>query len=112
MTTTTRMINGQEVSEQEFHDRLPSKLDELLSGGETNCAQTSKGWPRESLSLGVHPSQVAEAMEYARKIGIPTEFNPVNGRAIMKDPGHQKRYAGHFGYTDLTERNITSRVQS
>ncbi len=104
------LINGKEVTQEEF--LRDNKLDELLSGEpvQTLLGQSSKGWPRVSDSLAVHPRQAKEAFEQARALGVPTEFNR-KGQPIITDPGHQKKLARALGVVDLTERNNTSRVE-
>jgi len=68
-------------------------------------------WPMKSYALGVLPSQVKQAMEHAKSIGVPTEFCPKTGDAIFTSRLHRKRYAeatGHYdrngGYGDPQKR--------
>lgn len=56
-------------------------------------------WPLLSDAAGVQPDQIPEAMEHARKVGIPTDFTP-DGRAIFTDRGHRKRYCEAIGLYD------------
>lgn len=77
--------------------------------GQTGLGQSSKGWPRTSLSMGVHPDQIPEAMEAARQFGVPTEFSP-SGEPILTSPGHQKRYAATLGYVDRGTRIFTDNI--
>ncbi len=94
-------------------NRTPEKcnLCELFASATSGLGQSPAGWPRSSLSMGVHPTQVAEATEHARKMGIPTEFTP-GGEPIMTSPGHQKRYAKEIcGFVDCGRRVNTSRVE-
>ena len=77
---------------------------------------TPGNWPMESEALGVHPSQIADATEHARSIGIPTEFTP-DGLAILRDREHRRRYCeavGVFdrnaGYGDPTPRRTDERM--
>lgn len=70
--------------------------------------QSPAGWPRTSLSMGVHPDQIPEATEHAKKMGVRTDFAP-NGQPILTSPAHQKRYAKQvLGYVDLCTRENTS----
>lgn len=57
------------------------------------------GWPMKSDALGVHPSQVNEARKESVRLGVPTDFTP-DGRAILKDRKHRKKYAEAKGYYD------------
>jgi hypothetical protein len=65
-------------------------------------------WPKESDAAGVHPSQVPEAMEEARKLGTSIEFTK-NGSAIFQSLAHQREYCRKIGLTDISKREITSR---
>jgi len=65
-------------------------------------------------AAGVAPSQVREAEEHARKIGIPTSFLK-DGRAIFEGPAHRKTYCeavGLFdrngGYSDPQPNRVTA----
>ncbi len=64
------------------------------------------GWPMKSIALAVHPKQVKEAIESARKRGVPTDFTS-DGRPVFTDRAHYNAYmrAYHFynrdaGYSD------------
>lgn len=57
-------------------------------------------WPLTSDAMGVHPTQITEAVDQARKAGIPTDFTR-DGRPILTSPGHRKRYAEMRGFYDL-----------
>lgn len=54
------------------------------------------GWPVHSDALAVHPGDVTGAREDAKKAGIPTDFDG-DGRPVLKDPTHMKRYHKHCG---------------
>lgn len=47
-------------------------------------------------ALAVHPSQVEEAREQAKKLGVPTEFAK-DGRAVITSRYHQKRLVKALG---------------
>ena len=55
--------------------------------------------PIYSDSMGVHPSQVAEAREHSLKIGIPVDFTN-DGRAIFTSRQQRRDYCRHFGVHD------------
>ena len=60
-------------------------------------------WPKTSLALGVHPSQIPAAIEDARKNGIEVDFvreGPKAGDAILKSRKDRKRYAKMHGIHD------------
>ena len=56
-------------------------------------------WPMKSDAAGVAASQVKEAAEHSRKIGIPTDFTP-DGRAVFTSARHRKRYCEAVGLYD------------
>jgi hypothetical protein len=62
-------------------------------------AHAPGNWPLCSDALGVHPSQVGEAVAHAQKIGVPTEFNS-EGQAVFTSAAHRKRYARAVGFRD------------
>lgn len=57
-------------------------------------------WPILSDSVGVHPDQVKEAEAHAREHGVPTDFTP-DGRAVLRNKGHRKRYCELIHHYDL-----------
>jgi hypothetical protein len=58
-----------------------------------------RSWPIHSDAAGVHPSQIAEAKEESRRLGVPTDFDN-KGCAVLTDPAHRKRYARAIGLHD------------
>lgn len=55
-----------------------------------------------SESLAVHPSQIAEAREHARRHGVPTEFD-TQGRPILTSRSHKRAYAHSRGCVVLDD---------
>lgn len=66
----------------------------------TPSVPATTGWPRKSNALGVGVEQVKEAEESHRKLGVPTNFDPKTGQAIVRDSRHQKKLCKVLGYTD------------
>lgn len=60
-------------------------------------ALVSWGRPVESDALAVHPSQVEEAREDARKKGVPVEFLP-DGRPVFTSSRQFREYAKRYGF--------------
>lgn len=88
---TTYEIDGKAVTKAEFDVAFPDKA----VGAEALC-----GWkPIHSDALAVHPSQVDEAVESAKKKGVPTEFLP-DGRPILRTRQHRRAYLRAYGYHD------------
>jgi len=56
-------------------------------------------WPMESDAAGVHPDQIPEAVEHAKSIGVPTEFNKA-GNPILRSPQHRAAYLRGIGMFD------------
>lgn len=50
-----------------------------------------KGYPIRSMSMAVHTTQIKEAMEHDRKLGVPTNYSR-NGEPIWTDAAHRKRF--------------------
>jgi hypothetical protein len=55
-------------------------------------------WPCKIDALGVELEQISEAMAESVRIGVPTEFDPKTGEAILNSPEHYRRYAEANGY--------------
>jgi hypothetical protein len=105
----TYFVNGKPVTREEFVKG--GKLQEIFDSGATALGQSSSGWPKSSLAMSVHPTQISEASEHARKSGVPTDFN-MRGEPILVSPSHQRRYAKQvLGYSDLSTREITCRPE-
>lgn len=58
----------------------------------------SSCWPMKCDAVGVELCQVQDAMAEATRIGVPTDFDPETGQAILRDPGHYKRYLEAIGH--------------
>lgn len=89
--TRTCYIDGQEVSQAEWDAAFPPR-----TGGDGPCSLSSVP-PNVSDGLAVHPRQVEEARESARRKGVPTEFLP-DGRPVMRSRAHQKAYLKAYGF--------------
>lgn len=95
------LVNGKSVSREEFLQDARG----IQAGDECLPGQASAGWPRLSNSIGVHPSQINEAMEKSRRQGCPLTFN-AKGQAIIEGPGHQRQLR-RLGIVDNGERCVT-----
>lgn len=67
---------------------------------ESQAARTErlKGrtWPMQSDVLGVAPSQIAEAVELDRKLGVKIDYSS-DGHAIYHDAGERRRHCEAHG---------------
>jgi hypothetical protein len=53
--------------------------------------------PKLSEALAVHPDQVPEAVEDAKRKGVPTRFE-ADGRPVITSRAHQKAYLKAYGF--------------
>ncbi len=83
-------VDGVEVTKAAFDVLFPS----LPIGDGAGLSSTP---PHKSDGLAVHPRQVAEATESAKRRGVPTEFLP-DGRPVMRSRAHQKAYLKAYGF--------------
>lgn len=72
--------------------------DILAEHGRTK--DTPANWPMESDAAGINPNQIPEASEYAKKMGVPTEYNSETGAAIFTSREHRKRFCAISGLYD------------
>lgn len=72
--------------------------DEYADGGGPN-ANRDLGYPIHCEALAVHPEQRAEAIERAKRCGVPTDYDPA-GRPILTGPGHRRRLLAVEGFFD------------
>lgn len=87
-------LNGAEVSREEFKKVFPEQKLTAAPGG-----QQPGTWPQHSDALGVHPDQIPEAAEVARRHGVPTNFD-ADGCAVLTGPAHRKKLAELYGFFD------------
>ncbi len=89
-----RRFRGGEIT---LDDGRQARIDWQASNGISSCPSN---WPMESDAMGVNPVQIKEQMEYDRKLGVPTQFNPRSGAAIFTDAAHRRRYCEAHGFFD------------
>lgn len=67
----------------------------------TGRAAGNRPWarPLASDALAVHPKQIKEAVEDARKKGVALDFDK-HGRPLFRDRNHRKRYCKAYGIFD------------
>lgn len=90
-------LDGLEVTEASYRERHP-----LPQGKGPPMGAKASSYPYAADSLGVHPSQVAEARAAAEAVGVPTDFTP-DGSIIWKSRDHQRRYCQATGYVNRDE---------
>lgn len=84
-------LDGKEVTRAEYDAAFPDKP----IGGSAPCFFK----PIVSDALAVHPRQVKEATEDARRKGVPTDFQP-DGRPIFRTRQHRSEYLRRYGFYD------------
>jgi hypothetical protein len=57
-------------------------------------------WPQLSDAVGTEPSNIPEMREKMAKAGVPTEYHPETGQAILRDRGHRKAVIRAMGLVD------------
>ncbi len=87
---TVYELDGKPVSKEEFFAAFPP-VEEFSA--DALCASP----PHKSDGLAVHPDQVEEATESAKRKGVPTEFLP-DGRPVMRSRAHQKAYLKAYNF--------------
>jgi hypothetical protein len=88
-------VDGKEVTREQFDAAFPPKdLSEPPAGPHPGC------WPLYSDALAVHPKQIREAMKRDRAHGIASEYNPSDGRMILKDRGQRRDVMRSLGIHD------------
>lgn len=85
-------IDGEEVTADKFYEAFPQREP---SADALTFSPTT--WPQQCDALAVHPSQVEEAREDAKRKGVPTDFTP-DGRPVITSAAHQKQYAKLYGF--------------
>jgi hypothetical protein len=89
--------DGVEISEAEFHAKIP---DRGIEAGKAPIGHLPGCWPKESYAMGVDPTEIASARQNLAKMGVPTEFNPRTGDAILTSRKHRKQLAETVGLRD------------
>jgi hypothetical protein len=91
---TVYEIDGMRVSRARFYRVFRPVSDAGAPGA------SLLGWkPLSSEAAAVHPDQIEEAREDARRLGVPTEFDP-EGRPIFTSRSHRRAYLRAYGFHD------------
>ena len=100
-------VNGMILDDYQYQEHLRSCRAKNKAAGTDVFSRrpigrnsNKSGWPLYSDALAVWPSQVREAEEHARKIGVPTEFDPKTGKCVLTDRAHRARYLRANGVCD------------
>ena len=114
---TLYYLDGVQVTKEMYDAYFPSKLfavpvrytkEEIAEFVEAGTAaeitpemkkRLPKGYPIKSVAMAVHSTQVAEAREHDRKLGVPTDYTR-DGRPIWTDAAHRRRWLRANGYHD------------
>lgn len=90
------ILDGVEVDKETFDASFPDRP--MAQDGECALSATP---PHLSDALAVHPNQVQEAMESAKRRGVPTDFIS-DGRPLFTSRAHQAAYLK--AYRDIYPR--------
>ena len=84
-----------------WHEQQQAALKQLADDAKERKrpGKRKRTWPMVSNAMGVHPDQIPEFMEDARKHGIALNFTP-DGGAIFESPGQRKEYCRIKGEHD------------
>jgi hypothetical protein len=91
-------LGDRRVTKEEYDRRFPSKLAELFAG-ELLAAHGTTCWPMRSEALAVHPSQVQEANERAKRHGLGTRYE-ADGTAVIPSRDERKKLLRLEGFFD------------
>ncbi len=97
-----RKVEIDGVTLWEIHGSLYSDafVQKLLERNRPVAGDSLCGWkPLVSDALAVHPDQVPEATESARRHDVPVEFQP-DGRPILSSRSRRKAYLKAYGFRD------------
>lgn len=75
-------------------------LERDLAAEHGGFRNTPGNWPMKSLSCGVRPDQIPEAMAEDRRRGVAAEYDSHTGEIVWTSPGHRKRWCEAHGYFD------------
>jgi hypothetical protein len=84
-------LDGREVSKELFDQFFP----DLPLGPQQVCFFP----PLASDAMAVHPHQVEEAREDAKRKGVPVDFLP-DGRPVFTSRQQRRRYLRAYGFKD------------
>jgi hypothetical protein len=89
MLSNLYFIQGREVTKAQFDKALPDGE----AGIDTRAERKSRkrAWPIKSEGAAVHPKQRMEAIEFAKKRGVPT-YHDRHGRPVFTSQRHQDAY--------------------
>lgn len=95
----TYFIDNKEVSQDEYDRALAEQKAMLpqVGGGRPGDSLVAWSNPIYSDAAAVHPSQVNEAIEDAKKKGVPTDFT-ADGRPIFTSSRHFRKYCKAYGF--------------
>lgn len=78
-------------------DGRTARTNWQAAGAISSCPSN---YPMESDAMGVNPTQIQQQMDYDRKLGVPTSYNPRTGAAVYTDSGHRRRHCEAHGFFD------------
>lgn len=93
-------VGDEEVTEAQWNERFPSKLDDALAAAATLASHSPGCWPMVSEALAVHPDQVDAANERARKHGIAVRYEKGTGLCQIDSDGDKVKLVRLEGFAN------------
>jgi len=94
---TTYFVNDKEITKEEYEKEFPPKSLEEIGP----CDGHRPGiWPMYSEALAVHPDQVDEANERARKCGIGARYQKGTGVCEIDSDGDKVKLVNLEGFVN------------
>lgn len=85
---------------QWIQDGEPCEVPYKVESSRRSLAPADGVWPIESDAAGVHPSQIEETRAHDAKHGVGGTDYTRDGRPILTDKSHRKRYLRAHGLHD------------
>lgn len=82
-------LDDVEVTEEEFHAAVPTRVGDLLKAGKPPDGHRPACWPATSWALSVHPKQVKEANARAKRHGIAVRYD-ATGKCHLSGKGARR----------------------
>jgi hypothetical protein len=94
-------IDGVEVTAEAFAKALPDRdgPDSIVASWQEDTRRQAEFEPIHSEAVAVHPKRRKEAMDDARKKGVPTEVDSM-GRIVFRTRQHRRAYLKAYGFHD------------
>lgn len=69
-------------------------------GSDVPGGHGSRCWPMWSDTMGIHPTQLAEAKQLDKELGVSADYNRETGQVKFESAAHRKKYCEAHGFYD------------